>query len=93
MRVYEATFIFKPEAENLERGQALVKDVLTKAGGTIVNEDDMGERALAYAVKKVDRGHYFCYELEWEPAAIHEAERALQVAPEILKYLIVRKEA
>ena len=53
----------------------------------------MGERALAYAIKKAERGHYFHYEVESEPTVIHDAERTLQLAPEILKYLIVRKEA
>ena len=93
MRVYQATFIFKPEAESVDRGQVLVKEVFSKAGGTLLTEEDMGERALAYAIKKADRGHYFHYEVESEPTVIRDAERALQLAPEILKYLIVRKEA
>ena len=93
MRVYEATFIFKPEADSVDRGQGVVKEVFAKAGGTFLTEEDMGERALAYAIRKSDRGHYFHYEVESEPTAIRDAERALQLAPEILKYLIVRKEA
>lgn len=93
MRVYEATFIFKPEADSVDRGQGLVKEVLSRAGGTFLTEEDMGERPLAYAIKKADRGHYFHYEVESEPTAIRDAERSLQLAPEILKYLIVRKEA
>ena len=93
VRVYEATFIFKPEADSVDRGQGLVKEVLSRAGGTFLTEEDMGERPLAYAIKKSDRGHYFHYEVESEPTAIRDAERALQLAPEILKYLIVRKEA
>lgn len=93
VRVYEATFIFKPEADSVDRGQVLVKEVFTKAGGTFVAEEDMGERPLAYTIKKADRGRYVHYEIASEPTALHDAERALQLAPDILKYLIVRKEA
>lgn len=93
MRVYEATFIFKPEADSVDRGQGVVKEVFAKAGGTFLAEEDMGERALAYAIRKVERGRYFHYQVESEPTAIRDAERALQLAPDILKYLIVRKEA
>ena len=92
VRVYEATFIFKPEVDSVDRGQQLVKEVFTKAGGTFLNEEDIGEQALAYAVKKADRGHYYRYEVETEPTAIREAERVLRLAPEILKHLIVRKD-
>ncbi len=93
VRVYEATFIFKPEADSVDRGQGVVKEVFAKAGGTFLAEEDMGERALAYAIKKAERGRYFHYQVESEPTAIRDAERALQLAPDILKYLIVRKEA
>lgn len=93
MRIYEATFIFKPEAESVSRGQELVKEAFTKAGGTFRSEEDIGERALAYAIRKTDRGHYYRYEVESEPTAVRDTERALQLAPEILKYLILRKES
>lgn len=92
MRIYQVTLVFKPEADNVERGQALVKEVFTKSGGTFLVETDMGERALAYAIKKADRGRYYHYEVEIDPEVIRDAKRTLQLAPEILKYLIVRKE-
>ena len=93
VRVYEATFIFKTEADSVDRGQQLVKEMFTQSGGTFLNEEDIGEQALAYVVKKADRGHYYRYEVETEPTAIRDAERALRLAPEILKHLIVRKDS
>jgi len=92
VRVYEATFIFRADAESVEKGQVLVKSTLEKSGSTVIKEEDMGERSFSYDVKKQERGRYLYFEVQSDPNRIHEIDRTLKLAPEILKYLIVRKD-
>ena len=92
VRVYEATFILRTDPESVEKGQGLVKTTLEKSGSTVVSEEDLGERTLAYAIKKEPRGRYLFFEVQSDPDRIKEIDKTLLMAPEVLKYLIVRKD-
>ncbi len=92
MRKYEAVVIFNIEEGNFERGKEILKEQLTKAGVNLLKEEDMGERNLAYEIKKHDRGHYYLYEFESSPEKIKEIEKSLKLKTEVLKMLIVRKD-
>ena len=91
MRAYEAVFVFRPEDELYSKGRELIKQELEKAEATIVKEDDMGARDLAYTVKKETRGHYHFYEAQIEPQKIEEIAKSIKLMDPVLKYLFVRK--
>lgn len=92
MRKYDAVFIFKSGAENLTAGKEMVSSELSNAGITVLEEQDMGERDLAYEIKKVKRGHYIRYEVQSSPELIQPAEKALKLRTEILKFVFFRKD-
>jgi small subunit ribosomal protein S6 len=92
MRAYEAVLIFRPEGDQLAGGREFAKTLFSGNGCKIVKEEDMGDRLLAYQVKKSKRGFYVFYELEAEPDSIHALQKALKLRGEILKYLFIRKE-
>ena len=92
MRVYEAVLIFRTEGDLLAGGREFAKTLFSGNGCKIVKEEDMGDRLLAYPVKKSKRGFYVFYELEAEPDSVHTLEKALKLRNEVLKYLFVRKE-
>ncbi len=92
MRVYEAVFIFQAEDEPFTEAKNFVKGELDKAGIQVLKEEDMGNRSLAYEIRKKNQGHYLFYELQAKPDQIHSIDRSLKLKPEILKYLVVRKE-
>ena len=92
MRAYEAVLIFRPDGELLAAGREFVKNLFTNTGCRILKEEEMGDRQLAFEVKKEKRGVYIFYELESEPQNIHALDRALKLRSEILKYLFIRKE-
>lgn len=92
MRNYEAVLIFKPESELLAQGREFMKGLFNDNGCKVVNEEEMGERELAYDIKKNGRGFYILYEFESEPDNIQVFDKALKLRGEILKYLFVRKE-
>ena len=92
MRTYEAVFIFRPEAEALAEGREFVKNLFASSGCTIVKEEEVGNRELAYEVKKNRRGHYHVYQIEADPQALMGLDKAIKLRSEILKYLVIRKE-
>jgi small subunit ribosomal protein S6 len=53
----------------------------------------MGDRELAYIVKKEERGHYHLLNFQAEPSAIIKLDADLKLVKGILKYLIVKAEA
>ena len=46
-----------------------MKTLFSGGGCKVLKEEDMGDRLLAYEVKKSKRGFYVFYELEAEPGA------------------------
>ena len=52
----------------------------------------MGDRLLAYPVRKNDRGHYILYVIESPPEPLKTISKTLKLRPEILKYLFVRQD-
>ena len=52
----------------------------------------MGDRLLAYPVRKNDRGRYILYVIESPPEPLKALTKALKLRPEILKYLFVRQD-
>ena len=92
MRKYESVLIFNTEEGNFEQGREFFKKQLAVFSAQVIKEEDMGERNLAYLVKKHDRGHYYLYEFESSPEKIKAIEKSIKLRPEILKVLFVRKD-
>ncbi len=92
MRKYEAVIIFNTDEGKFEKGKEIIKTQFSELGINLIKEEDMGERKLAYLIKKHDRGHYYLYEFEASPEKIKQFEKSLKLKTEVLKMLIVRKE-
>ena len=90
MRKYEVTFIFRAESDKLEQGKAFVKDVLTKASANFLEEKDVGEKILAYEIKKQAKGHYYYFTLEMNPAVLDSVEKEIRLNSDVLKFLFVK---
>ena len=94
MRLYEVVYIFDAamdEAavnEKLERYHALV----TGVEGEVTAMDHWGIRQLAYPVDKKKTGYYVVAQINGEPNALPEFERALKLDEAILRYLVVLNE-
>jgi small subunit ribosomal protein S6 len=92
MRKYEAVVILRPESEAVAEGKEFLRGLFGGDGGKVLKEEEIGDRELAYEVKKNKRGFYIFYELETEPQIIPSFDKALKLRNEILKYLFVRSE-
>ena len=92
MKTYEAVVIFASDAAPYQEGREFLKKEFEGAGIAVTKEEDMGDRLLAYPVRKNDRGHYMLYTIQSAPDPLKSLNKALKLRPEILKYLFVRKD-
>lgn len=93
MRTYEVVFIFRHENDHFTKGLDFVRNELKANGANIVKEEDMGERNLAYPIKKQDRGHYILFNVEFDPSKVSEIDKIFKLQTEILKFLFIVQEA
>ena len=92
MRHYEVACVFRAEDEVFGRGKETVRNELTGLGATITGEEDMGQRPLAYPVKKQTRGHYLVFMADMDPAKARLIEDTLRLKTELLKVMVVSRE-
>lgn len=95
MRKYEIMFIVRPDLEeaNIKEVANNMKEVLKSEGATIVEEKAMGQRELAYEIKKYKTGYYFLFVIESEDhSAGKEFDRVALINENIIRHLIVRVE-
>ena len=94
MNKYEIMFIVKPDLEEtaIKNEAESLKKVLTNLEAKIVEEKAMGQRELAYEIKKYKNGYYFLFVVEGSHEAIKEFDRLAGINENILRHLIIRKE-
>ncbi|HSX09355.1 MAG TPA: 30S ribosomal protein S6 [Candidatus Saccharimonadales bacterium] len=89
MRIYELALVVKPTVKEAERKKVIeqVKEWLGKV--KFSKEEDWGQKALAYPIKKQDSGHYYMMEIEAENVPVGFETRIIQNA-NILRHLLLR---
>lgn len=91
MRKYELVTIFDVDVVSFDENKKFISDTLTNSSIKIENEQDMGQRELAYSIKDKKRGHYYLFNLETEQPDLIEVERAFKLHKGLLRYLFIRK--
>ena len=91
MKTYEAVVIFVSDENQYREGREFIKREFESSGITITKEEDMGDRLLAYPVRKNDRGRYVLYVIEGPAEPLPAVNKAMKLRPEILKYLFVKQ--
>ena len=95
IRNYETMFIVKstlPE-EEIQAQIELVKSNITKNGGEVIANDDMGSRDLAYEIQKNKRGYYYVFYFTAPTESIIELERNYNINENILRHMFVKFES
>ncbi len=92
MRTYEVACVFHGDDVVFNRGKEAVKAELIKLGAQILGEEDMGQRNLAYPIKKETRGHYWIYFVDMDPAKAKQIEHAVRLTSELLRVLVIKKD-
>lgn len=95
MTKYEIMFIVNPNLEEKEiKGIAGdMKKVLEENQASIKEEKEMGQRELAYTIKKHNAGYYFFYLIESKNSdVVNEFNRLALINENILRHLIIKVE-
>lgn len=95
MNKYELALILSPALDEEARVAEVekIQATLERFGAKIEKVDDWGKRKLAYDIKKVSEGFYSFTTFEAEASAPAEIESRMRIMENVLRYLIVRKEA
>ena len=92
MNKYEIMFIVRPDMEEAEikKTAESMKKVLTDGKAKVVEEKAMGQRELAYEIKKVNTGFYYLLVVEADKEVISEFDRVARINESLLRHLIVK---
>lgn len=94
MNKYEIMFIVKADvSEEAEKNTVKAfEKVLTDMGAKIINSKDLGQKKLAYEIKKQVRGYYHLLNVECDSKAVKEFDRKALIDEKILRHLIIKEE-
>jgi len=92
MRQYELTVIFPLEEDQHKAGREQLLADLAAHGVEIERTDEVGDRDLAYEIKKRKRGKYVLFILKIDPEKIAVLDRIFKLNANLLQYLFVKVE-
>ncbi len=95
MKNYEIMFIVKPTLSDDETKKVVENfgNVLTSNGAKITGSKEMGNRELAYEIKKFKSGYYYVYFIEAsDDKAINEFDRLALISSDVIRHLITKIE-
>ena len=94
MRSYELVFIVHPEVDGDDLTAVIekVEGLVERNGGKVTRIEPWGLRRLAYPIQKQWEGQYVLMRLELEAQGVAGLERALGLAEQVMRHLIVRVE-
>ena len=90
MHHYELTVIFPLEEDQYKAGREAVLAGLAAQGVEIQKTDEIGDRDLAYEIRKRKRGRYVLLTIKADPAKITVLDRTFKLNANLLRYLFVK---
>ena len=94
MNKYEIMFIVKAtmESADVKKSAETYKNLIETLKGKVVEAKELGEKKLAYPIRKELNGYYYVMQVEANKEAIQEFDRKIRLDETILRHLIIRQE-
>ena len=94
MNKYEIMFIVRTDIDEKTGNDtvAAFTKVLTDMKAKIINTKDMGQKKLAYPIKKQLRGNYYVLNVEASADAVKEFDRKAKIDENILRHIVISEE-
>ena len=95
MSKYELALVVNAKIED-EAREAVVekaKGYVARYGGTVTEVEEWGKKRLAYEVQKMREGFYYFIQFEADAQCPAEVERHVRIMDNVMRYLVVKKEA
>lgn len=91
MNNYETIFLMKDDITEEQRNNVIenIKQYLTE-NASITDEENLGKRKLAYAVRKYQYAYYYVIQFTGKADIISELERKYRLNDDILKFITVK---
>ncbi len=95
MNKYETLYVINPEIDDEAIKAAVEKfsGIITANGGEIASTDEWGKRRLAYPIEYKNEGYYVLTTFEAQSELPKELERNFKNDENILRFIVVRKDA
>ena len=95
MNKYELVLVVNAKIEDDARAAVVekAKAYVTRFGGTVTEVEDWGKKKLAYEIQHMKEGFYYFIQFEADATCPAELERRVRIMENVLRYLVVRKDA
>lgn len=95
MNKYELALVVNAKIEDEERVAVVekAKALIARFNGNVTEVEEWGKKRLAYEVQKMREGFYYFIQFEAEATCPAEVERRVRIMDNVLRYLVVKKEA
>ena len=95
MNRYELALVVNAKLEDEARAAVIekAKGYVTRYNGTITEVEEWGRKRLAYEIQKMHEGYFYFIQFEADPSAPGHLESEMRIMDNVLRYLIVRKDA
>lgn len=95
MRKYELALVVNAKLEDEARDAVVekAKEYIARYNGTVTEVEEWGKKRLAYEIQKMHEGFYYFIQFEADETCPAELERHVRIMDNVLRYLIVKKEA
>ena len=95
MNKYELVLVVNAKIEDDARTAVVekAKAYVTRFGGTVTEVEDWCKKRLAYEIQHMKEGFYYFIQFEADAACPAELEKRVRIMDNVLRYLVVRKDA
>ncbi len=91
---YEVLYIINPTLGEEDTAAVVARfKELAEAHGTVSEIDEWGKRKLAYLINDLDEGYYVLMTFSSDPAFPAELDRLMRINPNVMRSIIVSKDA
>ena len=91
MNKYEIMFILKSnEEEAIKKEVSELKAIITDMKGEITDEKEIGNKKLAYPIKKEVNGYYYVINCNASSEIVSEFDRKARINENVIRHLIIR---
>ena len=91
---YEVLYILNPALGEEETAAEVAKfKDMAEAHGTVTEVDEWGKRKLAYPINDIEEGYYVLMTFTADPAFPAELDRKMRIDVNVMRSIIVSKEA
>ena len=89
---YEILFIVRPDLEEKAIKDTFKKfeKVLVDKGAKVLSSKELGQKELAYEIKKHKTGYYFLINVEADSKAINEFERVATLSEDVIRHISIK---